>query len=486
MQDTKVIPTFLHIFSFLLAGSLIVAFFIIGVALRDNEIALFAVGGIIALATAVIILYKPEFGAYILIFTIFTNLSTIFTEKGLPSINKPLVILVIFSLVLNYFLSEEKLPFRWGRNQWFIFTYLLIWTLSVFIAKDRSLAADHVIDFAKDFAIILAILYALRNQKAWKTAIWLIIICATLLSLLNVLQTFTGNYEQTFFGLAIVDQQEVVTGVREYRLGGPIDAPNFWGMILTATLTLAVYRVIDEKNKWIKIGALGSAVIIAFAIANTYSRGAFLAMALILVLIAIERRARPTFFLLAITGVILLLLFLPQSYSDRIQSLMILGSGEESSVYEDESFRGRLSEMRAGINMFSDHPFLGVGIGNYNLHYQDYARQIGLEYRTEDRDAHSLYVEILAETGLAGIIAFSLLFLSIIFSLFSLQHKFRTQHIDRKWASWLVSLQMAILAYLFSSTFLHGDFFRYMWLFVALAIAGIHFSGKKLAEVKSV
>jgi hypothetical protein len=39
-------------------------------------------------------------------------------------------------------------------------------------------------------------------------------------------------------------------------------------------------------------------------------------------------------------------------------------------------------------------------------------------------------------------------------------------------------LQMSIVAYLTSSIFLHNDYIRYLWLFVALAMAMIRLADK--------
>jgi O-antigen ligase len=51
--------------------------------------------------------------------------------------------------------------------------------------------------------------------------------------------------------------------------------------------------------------------------------------------------------------------------------------------------------------MVGDHPLLGVGSGNYEVHYPSYARVVALDGRREERAAHSLYLEVAAENGLA-------------------------------------------------------------------------------------
>jgi hypothetical protein len=52
----------------------------------------------------------------------------------------------------------------------------------------------------------------------------------------------------------------------------------------------------------------------------------------------------------------------------------------------------------------------------------------------------------------------------------------------RQWPGWITSVQMSIVAYLASSIFLHNDYIRYLWLFVALAMAMIRLADKLSAN----
>ena len=56
--------------------------------------------------------------------------------------------------------------------------------------------------------------------------------------------------------------------------------------------------------------------------------------------------------------------------------------------------------------MWADHPLVGVGPDNFEVHYQEYSEAIGTDPRPEQRGAHNLYLESLAETGLLGATAF--------------------------------------------------------------------------------
>ena len=44
--------------------------------------------------------------------------------------------------------------------------------------------------------------------------------------------------------------------------------------------------------------------------------------------------------------------------------------------------------------MFTDRPLTGVGLGQYDENYQDYVAGLGIELRSEAREAHSMYLEV--------------------------------------------------------------------------------------------
>src|SRR5207253_4289129 len=77
----------------------------------------------------------------------------------------------------------------------------------------------------------------------------------------------------------------------------------------------------------------------------------------------------------------------------------------------DFSTAERLAHWIAGVHMFLNHPLIGVGIGNYPDAYPRYFITI---FTTSLGHAHNYYINIAAETGSIGLIAF-LLFLLAVF-----------------------------------------------------------------------
>lgn len=469
-SSLKLSPLQINLLSLVLVVPVAMVVFVLLVGYRDTRMAVLALGGLVAMGLGLATLFRPQVGIYILAITVFTNVSSIFVDRGLPGTNKPLVVLILASVVIGRLMRRQTFHLR--RIEWFLMAYGGVLLASAIFAKDRATSFNEFIDFVKEFLIILAIVYALETRQHWKRTIWIIIGTTTALTLLGAYQVITGNFGNTFWGFATVTPD-----VDQMRLSGPIGDPNFYGQILTAIMVLALYRAITEKNVLLRIAAGAATLLIIFSIINTYSRGAFVAMLLVFGLTFIERgvNIKKITLLLALVFMVIPLLMpiLPTGFSERMQTLSIF-TNEDANIHQDASFRGRSSEMQSGILMFLDSPFLGIGAGNFEDTYQDYAIKLGLENRTERRQAHSLYVEIMAETGLFGLITFAGIIITLFVGFKQARRHSRIWDPDSDWPIWINSLQIAIVAYLTTSIFLHSDFFRYLLFLIALGATAIH------------
>jgi O-antigen ligase len=135
--------------------------------------------------------------------------------------------------------------------------------------------------------------------------------------------------------------------------------------------------------------------------------------------------------------------------------------------------------------MFANNPILGVGAGNYPNNYQEYTVEVGLEQDTAEQEAHSLYVQILAETGILGAISFVgfsiLLLINLSRARQSIEHLVKYQN----WLPWISAIQLSVVGYLITSAFLHGAFIRYFWIFVAFALSAIQLTEELLVDPNS-
>ncbi len=454
----------------------------------DSRLGLFTLLGLAGVIMVMSIIVSPSIGAYVLIVAVFTNISKLLVDMHYPSVIKPLVGVVAIAIAIHY--SYAARPAKGGEKtvsiQTFLVVFFLATAISFLFAEDQDVAMTNILDLGKDIVIIYCIVFALRQTQTWKHAAWLMIITTTLLCLMGLYQIVTHNYTQTFIGMGSVVMQQVLEGSSSSspRIAGPINAPNMWAQVVVAVIPIVIYRIIYEPRRWVKIACIVILGILLFEVLNTYSRGAFLALAVVFLLIMLSFRVNPLIPIAGVTLMVIVFLALPPVYRQRFDTLQSLSPTAQNGIYQDNSFRGRASEMLAGLYMFADHPLFGLGAGNYEVNYQAYAQKIGLEFRATERQAHSLYIQILSETGLLG----GLAFFGIVASLFAALAKTSkalsyTQFRDT-WLPWITSLRMSLIGYLITALFLHDAYIRYFWIIVALCISAIRISSELVEQTK--
>ncbi len=469
---------------FFVLGAVLAAGSAVAVGNLNSDLGLYSLVGLIGVAVALIMFVNPTLGANILIIVIFSNISDELTNMGYPGISKPLVLVVGITIVARYIYFEKAPSARskTGQIEASLFLYFIIYSASVVMASDQGLAISAILDVFKDIIVIYCILFALRNSVALKQSIWVVILVTFVVSLFGVYQSISGNYAQTFFGTAMVTMEDYAV-----RLGGPINAPNMWGQTVVSVIALVIFRIIHERRTSIKLLSILILGVLLYEALNTYSRGAYLALGVVVLLIffVFEDKFNP---MIAIAGVGLIILtipFLPPIYMERFKTVLVLAPSNENGVYQDSSFRGRSSEMLTGLSMFTSSPFLGVGAGNYKPNYQEFTQKIGIETRAEARDPHSLYVQLLAENGMFGFLAF----VGVMISLFGglAKAKRSIEHLPilkQAWSPWISSLQVSLIGYLIAATFLHAAYIRYFWILVGLGITAIRLTGEMLENEK--
>lgn len=430
-----------------------------------ESVGTFAFLGLIGIGVVMAIIINPALGANILLIAVFSNVSRQLTDYNLPGIIKPLVVVVLASiLVRSYYIGQLPLSRpKTSRIELSLIGYFLAVSASLLVALDRDLALERIVDLGKDIAIVYCILFCLRRPQEWKNAIFLVLVVVTCLGLLGIYQLTTGNYSQTFFGFARIDTDN--------RLAGPINEPNMWGQVLVTIIPFAFFGILREplKKKFIYAGIF---LVLFIGLLNTYSRGSYLAFIVIILMITFffSRFNIALVFSIMVIGA-LVLPFLPSRYIERFQTLFLLSSGNQNSIYEDSSFRGRTSEILTGFAMLAEHPISGVGAANYPINYQKYAQIIGIEVRSENREAHSLYVEVMAETGIIGFATFIGLIFFLFRGLSNLKLQLRTTNQVNEWITYISAMQISLAAYLIAAFFLHGAYIRYFWMLVALSLA---------------
>lgn len=380
-----------------------------GISAQIGWISLVAIPGLIV---GMAILIWPLFGLSTFIFIIFIQLSYVINNfhSGIPAPGKPFLALLLFLIIWRFVIYGDR-PSGWKRAT-SIFLVISSWLISIIVADDFSHAILSFQKFLENAILAFVVIFFIKDKSDLKFIIWAILLAGAFMASISVFQNITSTFDNFYWGYG--GWIEATTGgTSNHRLAGPYGNPNAYAQVLVVIVPLALDRLWHEKKIQYRFLAGYIFVVCTLAIFFTYSRNGFVTLIMTIGFLFIMRR--PKFVSLAITLLsgIILLQFLPVSYAERISTLFQFSTGSTTQV-ADESFRGRISENVAAWMMFKDNPLFGVGLDNFQVNYQDYSRQIGLDTRREERSPASFYLELLSEQGLVGALLY-LVFIGLVF-----------------------------------------------------------------------
>lgn len=213
------------------------------------------------------------------------------------------------------------------------------------------------------------------------------------------------------------------------RAHGTLRQPNpyagYLGYLAPVAVSLAIAglaRWIERRERRALVAGLACGAAAAALIAGigmSWSRGGWLALVAALAVVGGLRNRRTALLVLTLGGALALIVgltgvaWLPGPIAGRLQDLGDYFGGPDPARTEinDANFAvlERLAHWRAGLDMFADRPWLGVGIGNYSVAYADYALPHWYEPLGH---AHNIFINFLAETGAVGGATFLLFWLA--------------------------------------------------------------------------
>jgi putative inorganic carbon (HCO3(-)) transporter len=359
------------------------------------------------------ILLRPELGLAAFIFIILIQLTPVINKyyPGLPSPAIPLLGMLVFLILWRIVIYGDR-PEGWKRAS-VILVVMAFWLLSVLVADDSVLALTKFQKFTENAILALVIVFFIQRPSSLRNVVWALLAAGLLMATISVFQNLTSTFDNNYWGFGEWDQS-VTAGVTNHRATGPYGNPNAYAQVLVMLVPLALDRLWHERELGFRLLAGWASIVCILTIFFTYSRNGFVTLLFTIGLLFIMRRPKVLSLAVMIVLAFVVIQFLPISYTERITTLFQFTSSSSPQRISDISFRGRLSENIAAWRMFQDNPLFGVGLDNFQVNYQSYSRQIGLDERRVERTPASFYLELLSEQGLIGTLVF-MLFMVIVF-----------------------------------------------------------------------
>lgn len=410
-----------------ISGHLVVLL-VIGLALALLPLPL-ATAGLLGMIAAVFILLNPVWGLIALIPIIpFSSLISI--QVGGVSVGgmEALLLLILVAWLLRMTANRQiVIPHPPLLLLWLLWLSVIL--VSWLVALSLGAALTESLKWLEMLALYLFIVANVeRRHLSW-------LVGAILLA--GMVQALLGLYQFLF---RVGPEGFLLFGGRFLRAYGTFRQPNpyagYLGLVLPIALSLALWGVANLRlptdrrpsrtdRFTVPYYLLPTAYfLISFglmlaALYASQSRGAWIGFAAAVVAVSLARGGGTAALLglviatFAMAGAMGAIQALPpaiiQRFSDAFTALSIPDIATAEVTNANFAAIERLAHWIAAIDMWRDHLWLGVGFGNYAAVYPAYA--IG-RWLDPLGHAHNYYLNVGAETGLVGFLAYSLFWMA--------------------------------------------------------------------------
>ena len=302
--------------------------------MRDNLLI------IIVIFSSLIALRRPTFGmlTYILFSFVNPNSMTWGIGRAFPSAQ-----FLAIGTLIGFFLWTESKKFPNVKE---LKILLLLWVLFAFtsvFALDIEEAYKSFINISKVILMVFLSTAIINNRERFHN----------LMRIYGLSIGFFGMKSGIFF---------IATG-GEQMIWGPeqsyLAANNSIGLAMAMNVPLLFYLSKFESNIWLRWLMRVMLLFSYPAIVGTYSRGAWLGLAIASLFIVLKSR----FKILVIPACVLLIIiispFMPERAEERFQDLV--------EYQEESSAQARFWSWEYAYRVAKSHPVLGAGFNHYNM-----------------------------------------------------------------------------------------------------------------------
>jgi O-antigen ligase len=369
---------------------------------------LLAAAVLAAVGVGLLVLARPTIAIYLLVFAVpYGALS----QVQLGGLNATPTEFIAFCGGAAYLIRcalNGQIRLRWAWWRWPLLLFGVAMVASMTQATDLKLSIKELLKLGEMLLTYVLVLSYVDTPTRLRRLLSLVVLAALSQALLGIGQTlvhFVVHFGPDSFARGFV-----------LRASGTFDQPNPFAGYLNLTLPLLFAGVLTGVPL---VGRLrGPALVLLSAgILLSVSRGALLAsIAAAAVIVAVHlRRARA----LVATGAFTLFVLtagtvfglVPASVTGTIATA--LGMNNVDLAHPTPltwPVAERLAHMLTGLYIFQDHPWLGVGIGNYPVLYPFY--KVAPIWKSALGHAHNYYINVAAEAGIVGLAAFLILLVS--------------------------------------------------------------------------
>lgn len=233
--------------------------------------------------------------------------------------------------------------------------------------------------FFKVITIFVLMVNLITTRQRLHTIMKLVVFSGVLIALITIKSYLSGQF----------DVSHIAKEMEPSLNGHTFDNTNELALTLDLLMPFAVVFAATSKGL-VRLAYSACAAVIAMGAVITFSRGGFLGLISMggVLLWKLGRGRRVT---TAMAAALLLGVFavvMPSGYSERLFTIFNPAKDPTNSAQEREQILGQ------GLDVVLHHPIAGVGMGNF------------VDYSIKGKVAHNSYIEIAAELGWIGLLAY--------------------------------------------------------------------------------
>lgn len=430
---------------------------------------------------------RPNVAIYVVLFLVYINAPVIAMRyHGVPYvISAAIPAGLLVPIGYHLFVRRESIFFP--AITWLVVAFVVVQIVGTLLSPEPMTALDGVIvSLTEGVALFLLIVNAVRTPEALRGAVFALLAAGTFMGALGAHQYVTHSHQKNYGGFAqIVGKgfgvEQGHGTVTQHRATGPLGVENRYAQIMLMLIPLGLFRFWGEASFRWRAVALVTTGITGVGWALAFSRGSAVALVLTVGVMTLMGCVKVRQVILVGMAAAMLLVVVPE-YRTRLATLDVLPgfiSGKATPAKSpDGAITGRLTEMMAAAKVFVDHPVIGVGPGMFRYYSRIYAQKGGLKALEGTREAHCLYLALLAEFGVVGTGLFFGAVGLTMRDLYVLRRRCLRE--DPHMAYLVTGFFLMIVVYLMTGIFAHFSFIRYFWTMMALSTVAVNVTRRQL------
>lgn len=358
----------------------------------------------------------------------------------------PFALMVGVATLVGMVFTRDSKPIPWVRETYLLLGLWIMFTISTFFALYPEAAWPQWEQITKVLLFTFITLKFFQDRDRLR---YLFVLIAFSIGFYGV---------KGFFFALRTGGEHLVYGPE----GSFLSSNNSVGLAINMVLPFLYLLPRDEPRRWLRYVMLFSFWTSAGAVIFTYSRGAFLGLAVVMTLLFLKGSKRLVGGAAAFAVVVIFFLtvghsLIPAPWWERM--------GTITTYQEDGSAMGRLESWRVAYEVASDRPLVGGGF--WVLPQAEIRDRFD---SAKSLSAHSIYFAVLGDHGFVALALFVGLMISCLFTL----RRVRKTVGGHPEGAWLVTstkmLEISLVAYMVNGAFQTEAYFDLFYHLVAAVI----------------